>query len=57
MIRIVLNVLLLSILSLPCFLMFNDVDANGNWNYSLNIFGFLYSFWYYHDVLKKVFKI
>lgn len=55
--KIIINILFINVLALPCFLMFNDVDANGNWNYSINIFGILYSFWYYHQILKKAFKI
>lgn len=50
--------LLLNILALPCFLAFNDVDpVTGEWNYSINLFGLVYSVWFYNDVLKKVFKI
>lgn len=50
--------LLLNVLALPCLLVFNDVDpVTGDWNYSMNIIGILYSMWYYHQVLKKIFKI
>lgn len=56
--KLIVNVLLLNLLALPCFLMLNDIDPEtGNWNYTLNIVGILYSCWYYREVLKKVFKI
>lgn len=56
--KLIKNVLLLNILALPCFLAFNDVDpVTGEWNYSINLFGLVYSVWFYNDVLKKVFKI
>lgn len=56
--RMILTVLLLNVLALPCLLMFNDVDsATGDWNYVINLFGLVYSYWFYHNVLKRVFKI
>ena len=56
--RIIINVLLLNVLALQCLLMFNDVDSvTGDWNYGINLFGLVYSYWFYHNVLKKVFKI
>ena len=56
--RIIINVLLLNVLALPCLLMFNDVDSvTGELNYIINLFGLVYSYWFYHNVLKKVFKI
>ena len=56
--KIVINVLLLNLLALPCVLALNDVDPiTGDWNYSINLFGIVYSIWFYHNVLKKVFKI
>ena len=56
--RIILNVLLLNILALPCLSMFNYVDpVTGDWNYTVNLFGIVYSVWFYHKVLKKIIKI
>ena len=48
----------LNILALPCLAMFNDVDpVTGDWNYTVNLFGIVYSVWFYHKVLKKIIKI
>lgn len=56
--RIILNVLLLNILALPCLAIFNDADpVTGEWNYTINLFGIVYSVWFYHNVLKKIIKI
>lgn len=56
--RIILNVLLLNMMAIPCLAMFNDINpVTGDWNYSINIFGIVYSLWFYHNVLKKAFKI
>lgn len=56
--KTIVTVLLLNVLALPCFLMFNDINPEtGEWNYSINLVGLIYSFWYYHEVLKRVFKI
>ena len=56
--RIIINVLLLNVLALPCLLMFNYVDSvTGDGNYGINLFGLVYLYWFYHNVLKKVFKI
>ena len=56
--RIILNVLLLNVLALPCLAMFNGVDPmTGVWNYTINLFGMVYSVWFYYNVLKKIIKI
>lgn len=56
--RIILNVLLLNVLALPCLAMFNGFDpVTGEWNYTINLFGIVYSVWFYHNVLKKIIKI
>jgi hypothetical protein len=56
--RIILNVLLLNMLAFPCLAMFNDVDPiTGEWNYTVNLFGIVYSVWFYCNVLKKIIKI
>lgn len=56
--RIIQNVLLLNMMAIPCLAMFNDINpVTGDWNYSINLFGIVYSLWFYHSVLKKVFKI
>lgn len=50
--------LLLNILALPCLAMFNGVDpVTGEWNYTINLFGIVYSVWFYRNVLKKIIKI
>ncbi len=55
--KLITNVLLLNLLALPCWLTFNDVDPEtGKLNLWINIFGILYSVWFYHRVLKKIFK-
>ena len=56
--KIILNVLLLNVLALPCMLALNDVNPEtGEWNYTINIIGVMYSIWFYHGVLKKIIKI
>lgn len=55
--KIILNILLLNVLALPCLAMFNGVDpVTGEWNYTINIFGIVYSMWYAH-LIKKIIKI
>jgi hypothetical protein len=50
--------MLLNILALPCMLTFNDVNPiTGDWNYTMNLVGIIYSIWFYHNVLKKAFRI
>ena len=56
--RIILNVLWLNVLALPCLAMFNGVDPmTGEGNYTINLFGMVYSVWFYYNVLKKIIKI
>lgn len=56
--RVILTVLLLNVLALPCLMAFNDIDpVTGEWNYSINLVGIVYSFGYYHLVLKKMDKL
>lgn len=56
--KIIKNVLLLNLLALPCLLTFNDVNPEtGEWNYTINIVGIMYSIWYYRGVLKNIIKI
>lgn len=53
--KIIKNVLLLNLLALPCLLTFNDVNPEtGEWNYTINIVGIMYSIWYYRAVLKNI---
>ncbi|CUM98219.1 hypothetical protein [Bacteroides salyersiae] len=55
--KIILNVLLLNLLALPCLLMFNDVDPEtGKLNLWINVFGILYSVWFYRKILKGLAK-
>lgn len=50
--------LLLNVLALPCLAMFNGVDPmTGEGNYTINLFGMVYSVWFYYNVLKKIIKI
>ena len=50
--------LLLNVLALPGLAMFNAVDPmTGEWNYTINLFGMVYSVWFYYNVLKKIIKI
>lgn len=50
--------LLLNMLAFPCLAMFDDVDPiTGEWNYTVNLFGIVYSVWFYCNVLKKIIKI
>nr|DAZ53192.1 MAG TPA: CAAD domains of cyanobacterial aminoacyl-tRNA synthetase [Caudoviricetes sp.] len=56
--KTILKVMLLNILALPCMLTFNDVNPiTGDWNYTMNLVGIIYSIWFYHNVLKKAFRI
>lgn len=55
--KVIINVLLLSLLALPCLLTFNDVNPEtGKFNWWVNIVGILYSVWFYQRFLKRVFK-
>lgn len=55
--KVILNLLVLNLLALPCLLMFNDANPiTGEWAYQYNIFGFVYSCWFYHTFLKPIFK-
>jgi len=52
-----INVLLLSLLALPCMLTLNEPNPiTGDFNYWINIIGLLYSVWFYHRVLRKVYN-
>lgn len=55
--KIILNVLLLNLLALPCLLIFNDADPEtGELNLWINLFGILYSIWFYHKILQRILK-
>ena len=55
--KIIRNLVLLNILALPCLLTFNDINPDtGEWNWWMNLVGILYSVWFYHNVLKPIFK-
>ncbi len=48
---------LLNILAAPCLLMLNDVNpVTGDWNWQWNLLGLIYSVWFYHNILKPIFK-
>lgn len=55
--RIILNVLVLSLLALPCYFVFNEPNPfTGEWDYQCNIFGLVYSCWYFKAILKPTFE-
>ncbi len=55
--KIIKNLVLLNISALPCILAFNDVNQDtGEWNYTINLIGIVYSVWFYNCVLKRIFK-
>lgn len=55
--KTVLNITLLSLLSLPCLLALNDESPiTGEYNLLVNIFGIIYCVWFAKCVVRKVFK-
>lgn len=55
--KLILNITLLSILAFPCILTFNDINPEtGDWNYTINLIGIIYTVWFYNCVLKPTFK-
>lgn len=55
--KIIKNLVLLNILALPCILAFNDINQDtGEWNYTINLIGIVYSVWFYNCILKPIFK-
>lgn len=55
--KIIINVCLLNLLAAPCLLTFNDVNPiTGEWNWVLNLIGIMYSIFFYHHILKPMFK-
>lgn len=55
--KLLLNIVLLNILAAPCILTFNDINSEtGDWNYTINIIGIIYSIWFYNCILKSIFK-
>ena len=55
--KLIINIRLINILALPCILTFNDVNQDtGEWNYTINLIGIVYSVWFYNCILKPIFK-
>lgn len=55
--KLIINIILINILALPCILTFNDVNQDtGEWNYTINLIGIVYSVWFYNCILKRIFK-
>lgn len=55
--KLIINVLLLNIVAAPCLLLLNDIDPlTGEWNWHWNVIGLVYSVWFYHEILKPIFK-
>lgn len=52
MARLLLSILLLNLFALPCIFLFND-DMD---NWYLNIVGAIYSYWFFQNIVKNVFK-
>lgn len=57
MFKLILNIVLLNILSAPCFLVFNDLDPiTGEWNWGLNLIGIVYIIWFVRNIVNPIFK-
>lgn len=57
MFKLILNIVLLNILSAPCFLVFNDIDPiTGEWNWGLNLMGVVYIIWFVRNIVNPIFK-
>lgn len=55
--KFIINIVLINILALPCILAFNDINQDtGEWNYTINLIGIVYSVWFYNCILKPIFK-
>lgn len=55
--KLIINIILINILALPCILTFNDVNQDtGEWNYTINLIGIVYSVCFYNCILKRIFK-
>lgn len=55
--KVIINVLLLSLLALPCLLTLNEPNpVTDEFNPWVNVIGLLYSAWFYKRILKKVFN-
>lgn len=55
--KLILNITLLSLLAFPCILTFNDINPEtGDWNYTINLIGIIYTVWFYNCIIKPTFK-